>query len=460
MSGQPQQSTELLLGIVTVVTLIPIVTAARRAHAHGDWDLTSTFVFLVGMTGSLPIVLLIIRSGQPERIDPLGNTVVLIPGWVSLMGHALEVLLASVALVFFFTRLLRGTRLNFAPCIAIVLVVTLALSDGLNGRQIFGWQQLVLMAVLLAATVARPGRSAFLGAAALTLLLTVLSGIGALVRPSSVFHTCREDKCGVFGVLYRGVFTNENTFGLLMALSIPFIWIALRGRVRVVISFYVAFMSVATGSRTAAVAAAVALFFLALLRPNLAEEKDINGEGPLDNGGTSRRRPAGQIILAALGISAVTLFGVVLPLLPHDQGSIPQRAYLWELAKEHLPESPWYGFGAKAWQQFHLGGELPLSFSAHNQWIDTLYAGGLIGLGLLAALIGCVLLRGGTGTFVVASCVLAPVLMTAATEVPWSFTGYNWLSFILVAALLTPVQTYQRARAASPTRPLSGSTRT
>ncbi|MET7697861.1 O-antigen ligase family protein [Streptomyces sp. NPDC005485] len=446
MSWQAQHSTALLLGIVTLVALIPILIAARRAHTFGDWDLTSTYVFAVGVTGTLPVALLIARSGQPERLDLRGNIVVAIPGWVSLAGHSLEALLAAVSLAFLVTRLLRGAQPNFAPCIAIVLVTALAFSDGLNGRQVFGSQQLVLIAVLLAATVARPGRSAFLGAAACSLLLAVLSGIEALVRSSSVLHECREDKCGVFGVLFRGVFTNENTFGLLMALSIPFVWLALRGRARVVICFYIAFMSVATGSRTAAVAAAVALFFLVLLRPSLPDDKNIDsGSGTPDIDHDSDEKPTGKIILAAFGITGVTLIGLALPLMPHDQRSIPQRAYLWELAQERLPQSPLFGFGAKAWQQFHSDGEAPVSFSAHNQWIDTAYAGGLIGLGLLATLIGYILLRGGARMFLIASCVLAPILMASATEVPWAFSGYNWLSFILVAALLMPVPARRRA---------------
>jgi hypothetical protein len=385
------------------------------------------YVFLVGIAGSLPLVLLVLRSGQTERLDPSGNIVLSTPEWVSAVGHVAQVLLAVGALVFFVVRVLGGAQARLAPWIAIVLVVSLALSDGLQGRQVFGSEQLVLGAVLLAASVARPGRPAFLGAAACGVLLAVVSGVEALVEPTSVFHECREDKCGVLGFLFRGVFTNENIFGLLLALSIPFVWISVRGRVRIVLCLYLAFMAVVTGDRTAAIASVISLVFLSVLRPTFHDEH-----------GTER--PAGRLILAGLGISGLGLAGLLLPYLPYARASIHERVFLWELAKDHVAESPLVGFGAQAWDQFHLESQTPLSHSVHNQWLDTLYAGGLIGLGLLLVLIGYVLLSGGRDGFVLACCVLAPVLVTAATERPWSFAGYNWLSFTVVAAVLVPVR--------------------
>ncbi|MGH3519309.1 MAG: O-antigen ligase family protein, partial [Haloechinothrix sp.] len=335
-----------------------------------------------------------------------------------------------------------------APVIAIVLCLVVALSDGLSGNTIFASRQLVLLAVLLAATVARPGRSALLGAATAGLFLALLGGVQALVHADSAFRECRIDKCGPLGVLFTGVFPNENTYGLPLALSVAFVWLAFRGPVRIVLAGYLALVVFATGSRLSEMAAAAALVSLMVLRPSLAQDGQA-----VDRPRADAR--AGRNGLALLGVCGAAAAGFLLPLLARSPDALSYRAYFWSIGLGELARSPIYGFGAKSWEGLYQTGRIPLAFSysPHNQWLDLAYAGGIIGVGLFLALIAGILLLGGRANFLAACCVLIPVLVASTLERPWSFGISDWLSFTLVAATLLPVHqwpvgVYGRARQA------------
>lgn len=465
-----QSPTVLIIGIAALVALVPWAVAVRRARAAGDWDLTSTFVFLVGMLANLPTAVYVIHTGRPQRLDPLGDVVIGFPQWVDRIGTVTGGLILVGSAVFLFHRLLfaRAT-LGVAPLLAAVVVVSLALSDGLQGQQALAPRQLTLLAVLLATCVARPGRPAFLGAASVGLCYAALGGLEALVAPETVLRECTADNaCGVMNVLYSGVFTNENIFSLLVVVCIPFAWLAFRGRVRVLLACYLAFVAVATGSRLAEIAAVVTLTLLAVLRPRLPDEGQVRGAspGPAASPGPSAR--LGRLAAAGAVLGAAIVAGLVLPFHHARLGDFGIRATIWEMAATELPNSPLFGFGARAWSAKYRAGEIPaaVSPSLHNQWMDVLYAGGIVGLVLFAVLLACLLFRGGTKGFPVAACVLAPVLLASVVERPWSFGITNSMTFALMAAVLVPVaaratagghSTTPGSRAAPPAAAASGS---
>ncbi|MEY9964990.1 O-antigen ligase [Streptacidiphilus sp. MAP12-16] len=425
----------LVLGITALLAVIPILLAARRARAFGDWDLTATFVLAVGMIASLPTILSGLGTTQPVTVNAFGTVQVGLSAGAYRVDQAGNAVLLGGSVLFFALRCFSGkARLNVAPLIAAGICLVTATSDALNGHQIFASRQVVLLVVLLAAAVARPGRSAFLGAAASGLVLVVLGGIRALVNANGVFRDCRSDKCGVFGVLYTGVFPNENTFGLALALSIPFVWIALRGRVRVVLACYLASVVLATGSRQAIATAVAALLFLLVLRPQLPEPWSLD-KADARTGATGRT----WVVLGGVAVAGGA--GFALPFLNLGPDSLSQREVFWSVAREQLPASPIVGFGAKAWADLYQVGQIPvaLTYSVHNQWLDILYAGGIIGLLGFLALLAYLLLRGGSGGLAVSSCVIIPVLVTSCLERPWSFGINDWLTFTLVAATLIPV---------------------
>ncbi|MES5818009.1 O-antigen ligase family protein [Streptomyces sp. RG80] len=442
---QAQTDMAMFLGILAVLSVVPWAVALRRAHAHGDWDRTSSLVFLTGVLANLPTVAYVLHTGRPQRLDPLGEVVIGFPRWVHLMGLAANGLLLVVCGVFFLHRLLVGrARVNTAPLVAMTLVVLVALSDGLRGQQLLVPRQIVLLAVLLAAAVARPGRPALLGGAAVVMLFTVLGGMEALAEPRSVLRECRVDNpCGPLGVLYTGAFTNENIFSLLLIVGLPFVWLGLRGPARTALTCYVAFMAVTTGSRLAGAAAVVAVVFLMVLRPRLPDEA-----GP-----RPRESPApGRILLGVPVLGAVAAAGLSMPFLRPEADRLGDRSTIWEMATEELRDSPFIGFGAKAWSAKYQAGEIPaaLSPSVHNQWIDVLYAGGLAGLALFLLLLIHLLVQGGVRGFPAASSVLLPVLLASVLERPWSFGISNSLTFALLAAVLIPAAARSAAPEAAP----------
>ncbi|MBC9727987.1 O-antigen ligase [Streptomyces sp. TRM68367] len=437
---QQQSTTVLIIGILTLLSLIPWAIALRRARVFGDWDLTSTLVLLIGVLANLPATVYTIVTGRAEHLDPLGDTVIGFPSWVNRIGSLANGLILLVCVLFVVGRLLVArARINVAPLIATVIVLALAASDALHGQPLWTPRQLTLLAALLAAAVARPGRSALLGGAAVVMVYTVLGGIESFVEPATVVRSCRGDNpCGELGILYAGVFTNENIFSLLVVASIPFVWLGLRGWVRVPLVCYLAFVAIATGSVLASVTAIAAVALLALLRPRLPDQPD-----PAPNAGVT----PGRLLLGGTVVAGVTAVGLAVPLRPAHFGDLGLRAAIWDLAKEEWTRSPLLGYGSKAWSAKYQSGEIPaaVSPSLHNQWIDTLYAGGIVGLLLFAVLLAYLLFRGGTRGFPVAACVLLPVLLASVLERPWSFGISNSMTFALVAATLLPVQARARA---------------
>ena len=147
------------------------------------------------------------------------------------------------------------------------------------------------------------------------------------------------------------------------------------------------------------------------------------------------------MVFAELSLVVAAFVGFVLPFLTLDPQSLTTRPYFWDLARQHLSTSPLYGLGAKAWEGLYQDGQIPvaLSHSLQNQWIDVMFMGGIIALAVFVLLLGYIVLRGGASNFLVATCLIVPVLAASTLERPWSFSINDSLTFTLVAATLIPV---------------------
>jgi len=422
------------LSVISILALVPLTSAFRRARLHGDWDSTTTFVFLVGTLTSLPTILSNLVSGRVERLDAFGTVQVGLTRWAEQLEQLTTFLLIAAAVAFVARRChSERVRINGVACLAIVIWLVVSLSDGLNGHSMFAPRQWALFALLVAAVVAPPGRSAIVGAAAVGLLLTLLGGLQCLVHSESVFRQCRVDKCGPLGTLYSGIFINENQFGLPIAVSIPFIWIALRGRSRYVLGGYVAFISVITGSRSAGLTAGAAVLLLCVLRPAIVDV-DL-GEHHREAAGH-----AGKFALALLAVITSAVGGFIIVYLRLSPNSLTQRPYYWGIARAEFKSSPLYGVGAGAWERLYEASRIPvaLRYSVHNEWLDVMHMGGLIALVLFVGLLVGLLTRAGRDQFLVAACLLVPVLVASSLERPWSFAAADWMTFSLLAATLVP----------------------
>ena len=375
-------STSALATLVAVISalMLPVAwRALRTAIAHRDWDSTSTLVFFAGLTGNLPTALSQLVSPSQPTYNPFGILEVGLTGWALRLEQLTTLALLAGSAVFFSLRFTRQ-RYLLAPFIALTVAFAGDLSDLLHAQAgAFSPRELTLLALLLAAMVARPGRSAYLGAAAVGVLFALLGGLQAVLHSADVFRACRADKCGAGGALYVGAFTNENVFGLLLALTIVFVWLAVRGRPRVLLTLYLVASVYLTGSRTSQLAAAAAIVVLPMLRPVLRDDPDT-----LQPAG---RRGQRDLAVAAVVIAA--LAGLVLPLLPLAPAALSGRAYFWQLAWAGIAHSPLIGYGSTAWANPYVVQLIPIAgtYSVHNQWLDVTYAAGLIGLVLLISLV-------------------------------------------------------------------------
>jgi hypothetical protein len=366
-----------------------------------------------------------IVSPQPPTYDAFGDVVVGLSGWPAQLEQFLTAATLLGSVVFIAVRAARQEVVP-APWAATVLVVVAALSDVLHGHATeLGARTLALLAVLLAAGLGDRGRPAFLGAATVCLFYALLGGLQAAMHPADAFRACRLDKCGLAGALYSGAFSNENTFGLTLALSGIFVWLALRGRARLVLIFYVLGSVVLTGSRTAIAAAAALAVGLVLLRP------DVDSTGSADTGG---RR-----VIAAILVGVSGAFGALIPFLA-DPAAVGDRSYFWQLALRGVATDPVLGLGGTAWPRLYENAQIPISgsYAPHNQWLDLLYASGMVGVVLFGVLLVWAMAVAGRYALIWGA-VLLPVLVASALERPWSFALNDGLTFTLVAALLAPV---------------------
>jgi hypothetical protein len=421
-----------VLALVVVVASLLVLPFAARAFwvtavVHRGWTSTSSLILLSGMVGGLPVAVSNLIAPQPEALDAFGNVRVGLTGWAAQLQLVVLAANLVIASVFFVSRVSREPIIA-GPWLAIALVVVVASSDVVNGHAAeVGPRCLTLFALLLAASVAQPGRPASLGAAAVGLMYAMLGGLQAALHPTESFRACRADKCGPGGALYTGALTNENGMGLVLALTIPFVWLALRGRGRIILVAYVTAMVALTGSRTAQVTAVAALLALAILRP----DSDAPHRGPT----TAPVRPLASII----GVVGLACLGAVLPLLTSTgAGAFGDRSFYWRKAIAGVMESPLLGHGGTAWPRLYQISEIPIaaSYSPHNQWLDVAYGSGMVGLALFIVLLGHLLLRT-PSRISTAAAILIPVLATSTLERPWSFAINDSLTFTLLAAVLS-----------------------
>lgn len=411
----------LFLAVGVGLTLVRALVLAKR---HGDWDSSATFIVLVGWALNGAMALAALTGARAIYTDNLTNeTTILTAGWVTTLNALASRGLILIGLALAVHGLARR-RVHFSgkAVLALALAGLSAMVSAFSGYGLFATSLLALVACLGAALVLPRGRGAMLGAGFVAVTIGILSAALVALRPEMAMFPC-SDKCGPFGVLIVGVPGNENALGLLLAMCVPFAWLGFRGAPRVWLSLFLVFMTVASGSRTASIAALAALAALLLLRPDL-------------------ERPAGRgraFLGSLLGLGGVAA-AVVVPLTLEDPLAFTGRVYLWDVAFSYIAEHPWFGNGLGAWQRLYTDrGEIvrAATYSAHNQWIDVLFLAGGLGLALFVALLASFFLPRTPHRRVLAWTILMPMIYAGIAERLWSIGSMDWLSFGYLAALMS-----------------------
>jgi hypothetical protein len=312
-----------------------------------------------------------------------------------------------------------GARLDRVAGLAICIIALGGLASVLNHGPLTSQRQAALVAIVFAAGVVKT-RKADVHAAVVIfgIFLVVSSALLFFVHHGQAVSRCRVDKCGPMGVLFNGIFLDENALGLDLVMTLPFV---LYGRKRgyLALATAVSFMAIITGSRTAqvALAATVTVFLLGLASAR--------------GGAHPRRWPAMVGVLAGAAVGA--LIPLVAPL-----NSLSERPLLWQLASGARGLAIAFGHG---WDSLRIlftttGGIAGASsYSLHNQILDVYYVAGVLGVAVFAVLVG-VLLRRALRTDPAAGLCLVTAAWIGILERPWSFTTIDWLSWSLIAMLM------------------------
>jgi O-antigen ligase len=168
------------------------------------------------------------------------------------------------------------------------------------------------------------------------------------------------------------------------------------------------------------VAAGISVILVLLLRPELEEA-----------GGIARAAIAGLFLVAVvIGSAAIVL--------KHwGPTALSDRGQLWSVASHYISRSAWVGYGPDRWSTLYASGQIPLSGqrSAHNLWMDVLFASGWIGVLLLVAMVSAMLRSAGRGRLCVIIA-LTTILVLGTAEGTWQVGNLDSMSFSLLALIL------------------------
>ncbi len=407
------------MAVGTLAALWALIRTLGRARVAGDLDASTALTLAMGLAISLPVVVVVATGGLVRRPDTFGDLVAIYPAWYerALSG---TLLLAGLLAVVLLLRRLRADRvpIHAAVVVALCLWTIAQLSSGIDGGALLTPRSVVLLLCLLAAAALPRGRGACLGAGIFGVSLALVSGGLALFRPEAAFIVPCEKACSGLG--FTGAVPNPNLLGIVLAASIPFVYLGFRGRSRLVLIAFLAGMAIATGSRTSVSTVLIILVALLLVRPSI-----------------DRRIPSGRAAAAGVVLAGAVAVSAYFPVHDWDRSALTDRPYLWNIASEQVSQSPWLGYGPYKWTMLAEASEIPRAAqrSAHNQWLDVLVATGWIGAGLFVALAVGALWSAGSARPAVAVA-LATIFFVGTTEGAWSVGSFDLLSFSFVTLLL------------------------
>jgi hypothetical protein len=404
----------------SLLALWLLLVALRRARGAGDLDSSTALTFGMGFLFNLPVALVAVAGGLERTPDPFKDLILILPGWYQRVADLSVLLIAGLAAFLLIKRLSVGhIYVNTAGAFAVLLWVVALLSAGLQGGNPLSGRGGALLLCLLAATVLPRGRGACLGAGILGVTLAIASGILAVFRYDVAFIVPCEGACSWLG--FTGVLPNENLLGVTLAASVPFAYLGFRGRPRTWLALFLACGAVATGSRTAALAAVITVTTLLIVRPRLDADR------------TPRLMAGAWLVLG--GAVATSVYVVRHHWNPT---ALTDRPEAWEVAWRYIGRSPWFGYGPEKWGSLSASSEIPLAAqrSTHNQWTDVLFIAGGVGAVVFVGIgLATIVSAGRARAGVVLA--LAAMLMIGTTEGLWPPATLDLLSFSLVALILT-----------------------
>jgi O-antigen ligase len=407
---------------LSALALLIFLNAIRKTVARGEWDSAALFGALsVVLTKNLACVAVTYRGEWTVIASPF-QLQVLMPWWAGLSIRLASAALVVASLTVFLSGVRRNNLFNPAAALFLAMTATSLASAVLHGDNPIQPYAIVLLAVLVACTVAPRGLGTHVGIGTCCVVLALASGFALAAHADFSVFPCSGSKCGILGFMFRGVYDHENGLALVLALAMPFVYMAFASWEGPVLSAYLLGLILLSGSRSAAVAGVVTFVVLILVRPNI-------------------RRPTWAPKRAAvlyLVLAIAFMVGLALPFYTDDPAAFTGRGYLWLLARGALsdPSTLLYGNGILGWQRETEEAGIIYVYSVHNQWLHILYSTGLIGFLLAVAAVAVLIRQAGRKYSLVVLCVLLPVFILSITERPWPIDTADWLIWAVPGALL------------------------
>ena len=411
----------IIMAGASLVALGLLVRAVWRAREAGDVDASTALTLGAGWLATLPITIVVITGGLQQRPDAFGQLTAVLPGWYLEANRLGLIGIAALAAYLMLRRLsARRVAIHAAALFALSLWAVAHLAGGLHSERLLSLAGGVLLVCLMAAMVLPRGRGAAVGVAIFGATLAIASAALAVFRQDAAFVSDCQGACSGLGL--TGVLPNPNLLGVSLVAALPFAFLGFRGRARYFFALYLAGMAIATGSRTAAGAAIVAIVALLVVRPRLDAD----------------RANFGRSAIAALVLAGALVASVYVVRHDWDSTALTDRPHLWEIASSYINQSPWFGYGPYEWAQLAQSSDIPQAAqrSAHNQWMDVLFVAGWVGAALFVGMLLAAVWSAGRARPGVLLA-LATTVMLGTTEGAWSVGAFDLASFSLLALILT-----------------------
>ncbi|MET8044672.1 O-antigen ligase family protein [Micromonospora sp. NPDC005215] len=405
----------------------------RPDPGNAEWLGTAGVVVLLVLAWirvTLPQLVQILRNGRPafnsavESMPPAGRV----------LGDVTTAAFIGLALLLTAYGL-RQRRPDRVWALVVVLAPLAAIHlAGLVNGQPPGPVSLALPIAVVAIWVLRPGAQALAAIGVLGAATAVVAMLLAVVRPDLGLLTGADagNKGWAIGGLLAGPYPHSNVLGLILALSLPFVFGIRPTASRRVTLALILVALLWTGSRTSQLAAIVVVLTWGLLRWRTG--------GRVDRSERGRRRRLSLLI----GVPLVVALGLTVfsPLLTTDPAGFTNRGRTWRALLSRWTERPLTGHGPEYFErQPDLAAALGGRYThGHNVLVHLLAIGGLLTVVLFAVLLYQVwrrsmLLAGagnvGPALFLVA---LLWVSWLEASHVSVTLAGYlTWLPLGLIA---------------------------
>lgn len=243
-----------IIGGTALVAAVFLVRGLRQTRE--EWGYSSTFFLAFALIFDLPTLFAALAGNKYLVIDKFGTA--------ALQGDenyaftiAAKAVMCALALCLAARQIARDRNiyLSTGPLMLFLAALVAILANGWQGRAVADPDGLGILVVFGACCLIRGGRAVALGAAAYGLCAALLSAAITILR----YEITMLLKCGPLGGLYYGAYNHENQFGMLMSLTIPFVYLAFNGHARIVLTSYLALLAWFTGSRTATISALIGL---------------------------------------------------------------------------------------------------------------------------------------------------------------------------------------------------------